>query len=385
VVEVQRAESRVMPLRIPIVGTLDPGEEVTVSTEAPGILERTYVDVGEFVAPKEPLAEVDDFDFAAELAQARAARAEIFARLGVTSLPDESFDLQSVSSVRRAAAQVENARFTYERFAALGSAASKQELSDVSARLRVAEAEYQLALDEAAALVAAARDRNAQVELAERRLAETRTLAPPIPSTLGAPAKARWIVAQRLVTEGQYVAAATPLYRLIIENPLKLRCQIPERYAGEVRVDQVIDLDNIAGASRANGRITRVSPAVDPQTRTFAIEALVENPGDIKAGAFVNGSIHAETSRPSIVLPARAVLTTGGVPHVYIVDEGRAHRRDVRLTGQYEDHVAIAAGLEEGAHVVISGAAALDDGVAVQVRGAAPKEERPQASAGAPS
>jgi RND family efflux transporter MFP subunit len=368
-VEVRTVRAEVLPIRIPIVGTLNPGEEVLVSTKTSGILKRTFVEVGAAIDPGSPLGQVDPFDYEAEAAQARAALAEVYARLGVKEAPDASFDLQTISSVKRAAAQVENARFTHQRLVSMGDAASEQELSDVGARVRVAEAEYQLALDEGAALVATAQDRAARVQLTQRRLDQTRTHAPAVPTTLGVPGDPQWYVAERLVTEGQYVAVAQPLYKLIINSPLKLRCRVPERYSAEVRLGQTLEMKTAEGVADVRGTITRIAPDIELATRTFEVEAQVENSDNvIKPGAFVTGIINAQSGRPAIYVPHDAVLTAGGTTRVVIVENGVARRRDVRVGGHSEDRIEVVAGLEDGAQVVVRGAGSLMDGSAVATR-----------------
>jgi multidrug efflux pump subunit AcrA (membrane-fusion protein) len=370
-VEIERAAAESMPHRIPIVGTLHAAEEAVISTRTAGILRRTFVDVGSVVRPDEPLAQVDTLDYEVAVKQAQAALAELLARLGTDSVPGESFDLHSVSAVQRAEAQLENARFAYERLrnvGARGQSVAEQEMNDAATRLRVAEADYRLAVDETAALVATARERQALHQMATQRLANTTTKTPPIPTTLGRQGADHWVVAERLVTEGQYLNIADQLYRLIVSNPLKLRSKVPERYAGEVRVGQRVEIEVVGGIAPPQGEIVRVSPVVDPASRMFEVEALIDNPKDqVKPGAFAKGFITAD-ARPSLYVPEQAVVTAGGTTKLFVVDNGVARIRNVRLGRQLEGRVEVVSGLSEGEHFVANGAAGLADGAAVQPR-----------------
>jgi len=368
-VEVMTAVPEARAWRIPIVGTLAAAEQAIISTKTAGILRRTFVDVGGIVAPGDPLAQVDrvDYDVAAE--QARASLAEVLARLGVAEVPDESFDLKRVSAVARAAAQLENARFTSERLTRMGTAYSEQELNDASTQLRVAEANHQLAVDEAAALVATARERHSLLRMAEQKLTETLTQAPPIPSTRGEQGADQWIVAARLVTEGQYVNVGDQLYRLLVTDPLKLRSRVPERYAGDVKPGLQVELERVEDHRQLAGRIVRISPSVDPASRTFEIEAVIDNKGgELMPGAFAIGAIVPDATRQAIYLPSNAVLTSGGVMRVFVVEEGAAKQRPIQTGRQEEGLVEVVSGLREGERVVTRGAAILTDGMAVQVR-----------------
>jgi RND family efflux transporter MFP subunit len=368
-VKVQTARPQALPLRVPIIGTLAAAEEVTISTKVAGVLRRTFVDVGDFAPPGAALTQVDAVDYELAVARARAALGEVLARLGVTEVPDASFELARVSSVVRAAAQLENARFTHDRLTNLGTAVSEQEMSDVAARLRVAAAEYQSALDEAAAQVALARERDALLRAADKTLTDARTCAPAIPSTLGAAGAERWVVAERLVTEGRYLAVADPLYRLVIDNPLKLRSRVPERYATDVQIGQRVELEPLDGARALTGAVTRISPAVDPATRTFEIEALVDNPaGAFRPGSFARGALIGASRHPSICVPDTAIDRTGGMTRLFTVAGNVAQRRTVQLGRQVGGQAEVLSGLTEGDAVVIEGLATLLDGTAVTIQ-----------------
>lgn len=352
---------------VPIVGTLYPMEEVVVATKTAGVLRRTLVDVGDAVRPGDPLAEVDRVDYEMAAQQAEAALAETLARLGVSDVPGEDFDIRRVSTVERASARLENARFTYERLTAIGASVAEQEISDAAAGLRMAEADFQLALDEAQALLAAARQRRAMLDMARRKLSETLTVAPPTPAAqAGAPAD-HWVVAARLVTEGQYVNVAEPLYRMIVPDPLKLRSKVPERYAADVRIGQSVELQNLAGTP-TSGRITRVNPAVETASRTFEIEALIENRGErLKAGAFAKGVIVLEEAAEVLTVPAECLLSAEGANHVIVVSEGTAQRRNVRIGRALERRVEVLSGLHAGEQVVMRPSQAIIDGQVVTV------------------
>lgn len=368
-VAVSTVAARVLPLRIPIVGTLDAAEEVIVSTKVRGILERTYLDVGAVVRPGTALASVDPFDYAATVKQAQAGLTETLARLGTEAVPDADFDLTKVSSVQRAAAQLENARFSHDRLVSLNDAVSGQELSDAEALLRVATAGYQIALDEARALVATAHQRQAQLALAQRALEDAQVVGPPIPTTLSAGAADHWVVAERLATEGRYLDVADQLYRLVICDPLKLRSSVPERYAADVAVGQEVTLASTEGSRDLVGQITRITPAVDPATRTFQIEALLKNEGDrLKPGAFVTGEITSSRGKPALCVPRTALVTTGGATRVFIVSAGVVRRQDVRVGRALDEIVEITAGLTDGQQVVTSDLDMLRDGDPVQAR-----------------
>lgn len=362
-----------IPSRIQVVGSLYAAEEVTVSTRAAGILRKTFVDVGAIVKPGDALAQVDTVDYQVAVKQSEAALAEILARLGLAEPPGEDFNIKSVSSVQRAAAQLQNAQFSFDRLSGLreGDIAkiAEQEFNDAATRLGVAEAEHRLALDEAAALVATARERQSLLQMSRQRHTNTLTVAPPLPTTLGAESGDEWVVSQRMVTEGQYLVVADQLYHLMVRNPLKLRSKVPERYVGQVALSQRVELVVAGTVASAVGKVRRISPSVDPVSRTFEIEALITNDaGALKPGAFAKGVIVADDLAPALCVPPEAILMIGGVARLYVVEDGKAQQRDVQTGRQTENCLEVTSGLAAGAEVVLHGGAALKDGMPVQIK-----------------
>ena len=87
---------------------------------------------------------------------------------------------------------------------------------------------------------------------------------------------------------GEAVKEKTPLLQLVISDPLKLQGSVPERFAPEIKVEQPVDVQVEAFAERTfPGVVTRVSPAVDVQTSSLALETKVPNAqGLLKPGFF---------------------------------------------------------------------------------------------------
>lgn len=379
-IEVETVLLQTRDLLVAVQGTLFPAEEALISTKVGGALRRTAFDLGETVAPGDAMAEVDSTDYVIERSEAQAALDEVLAQLGVPLLPDAAFDVRQVSAVRKAAAQLSSAQFTYDRVTGIGSAYSAQEINDVTAQLRVAEAELAVAMDSVRALLASARENQARVQAAERRVANSVTRAPPLPSTLAPDNGGAWRVAERLVTEGQFVGPAEPLYRLIITSPLKLRCQVPEPYARYLAIGQLAREAGSAGAERPIGNIARLSPSIDPQTRTVEIEILVVN-ADTRytPGAFLVAEVVVPQQVRYATLPRDALRIEGGRSFVYLLVGGIVREREVRLGAESNGQLEIIAGLADQDQVVTRGAALLFDGMA------APQFEERRVGAALPS
>ena len=118
-----------------------------------------------------------------------------------------------------------------------------------------------------------------------------------------------------------------------------------------------------------SGTVTRISPAVDPASRTFAVEVTIANPkGEIKPGLFAYVTLDFGT-RSNVVVPDRAVVkqTGSGNKFVYIFSQGKVSFSQVELGRRLDDGYEIISGVADGDSVVITGQSRLADGAAVQI------------------
>jgi len=120
-----------------------------------------------------------------------------------------------------------------------------------------------------------------------------------------------------------------------------------------------------------SGRIARVSPVLDPATRTAPIEVEIPNSDyRLKPGMYARVGITMETKKDTLVVPADAMADLGGRRGVFQVLNGSAVFRTVQVGTEQTDIAEIIGGLKEGEQVITTGARALRDGDPVVVAGA---------------
>lgn len=348
---------------VEFIGTLHAGEEVTVSSEVEGRIGSISADLGDRVGRGQVLAKIDDAEFRFAVEQTGGSLQETLAKLGVEKVPTSNFDVAKTSLVIKAKAELDNALVNLKRMKALvdEKVISAQEYDTAETRYKTALASYKNSLEEAKALVANAYSREAQLGTARKRLKDTVIYAPLAGS-----------ISKRLVSAGEFVKVGTQLFTIVQDNPLKLRGMIPERFAPQVRTGQAVEalVDALAGRV-FKGPLTRISPAAEVASRSFLVEALVENPERmLKAGFFAKASIFTHVDPNALTVPQQALVTFAGVTKVFVIENAVARERTVQTgvrVGARE--VEITAGLKPGELVAITGLTRLTDGAVVKVSG----------------
>jgi RND family efflux transporter MFP subunit len=119
------------------------------------------------------------------------------------------------------------------------------------------------------------------------------------------------------------------------------------------------------------GRVTRLAPTLDPDTRTLRTEVSIDNDeGLLRPGMFVEVTMIAERREDVPVVPREAVTERGGRKVVFVLKGQRVERREVALGLGDDEIVEIRSGLEAGERIVVRGLETLTDGTRVRVSGA---------------
>jgi RND family efflux transporter MFP subunit len=129
------------------------------------------------------------------------------------------------------------------------------------------------------------------------------------------------------------------------------------------------------------GKITVVSPALDPNSTTVEVWLEAKNPKQqLKPGTSVQLSLTAKTIKDALVVPAAAVITAadGGTSLMLAGSDGKAHQKAVKLGIRQDDDVQILEGVADGDKVVTTGAYGLPDNTKIKIEATAeaPKESQ---------
>jgi RND family efflux transporter MFP subunit len=347
--------------QVDLSGTLLSPDQARVSSEVAGIILDVPVQLGSEVRPGDILVRLDTRELQLAVDRAESALRQVEAQLGI----DRSQDKQppaddAIASIRQAVANRDDARNGFKRAEQLhGRGLMSQVDYDTSeTRLKVAEANYQAAIDSVRSLKASLQDRRAAFELARKKLNDAIVRAPVAGS-----------IAERLVQPGEYIRENTPVATIVQMNPLKLKTAIQERHAGLIRAGQTVEFFVEAFPDRKfTGKIAYVSPAVDQATRTFPVEAIVDNPERLlKPGFFAKGTALTRVDANVLAAPENAISTLAGVSTVYVIEHDKARQQQVSLGARQERLVEIVAGLKGDETLATTNLNQLATGVTVRV------------------
>lgn len=240
-----------------------------------------------------------------------------------------------------AEANLRERRSRYGRLESLAASqvVSEVELEEIQAQLQVAEA---------------------QVNSARARLEDT-VIRAPFAGTVGL----------RRVSVGGLVQPNTIITTLDDIGAMKLEFSIPEEYLAVVGEGLAIEASGAAWPNRLfKGAVTSVDSRIDPMTRSLAVVAELPNDDrDLKPGMFLQVLIGRR--REDVVLAAESALVPRqGRQYVFVVDEGRAIEREVKLGSRMPGQVEIIAGLDAGEEIVTQGVQRLRDGLPVRMANA---------------
>jgi len=339
------------------VGTLAAQDQTTVSAEVDGRIARIAADMGDPVKSGTPLVVIDNGKYKYAAGEQESQLRQTQARLGANgeSLPPEG----QTPEVLSAAAKRAQAEQQLERAKSLAAKhlISAQDLEQAQTDLQTAKAAHETAIAAERQLRAELTGKQASLGNARRDLENTVVRAP-----------FEGVVSERLVSPGQFVQVQTPVMRVVRLDPLRLTARIPERFGPGIHVGQAVKVRTDSFPDRQfDGKITRVSPAVDLQSRAFAIEAEIPNhEGAFKPGTFARLEIATDQVDRVLAIPFSAVQTRYGSSQVFVVKDGTLKGSPVKLGDRLGPRVEITEGLKPGSVIVADDVEGLQDGAHVK-------------------
>jgi multidrug efflux pump subunit AcrA (membrane-fusion protein) len=357
---------------------LYPIDQANVTAKINAPVTRVLVNRGDHVRAGQVLLELESADLAAAANEAKhqidQAQAAYDATATVTVVEDRN---KAQADAATAQAAVDAAQHTYDRLAALNKegALAQRPVDDAKATLTQAQLQLQAAQKHLATVTQAGQREavhGAEVNINAAKAHYDTTNVQLTYAKVKSPISG--VVADRAVYPGEMAASGTPLVSIVNISEVRAVANVPVKDAEFIKVGRPA---RIAGPDGdIAGKVTVVSPSVNPATTTVEVWVTAPNPGEkLKPGGTVRVAIIAETLQNILVVPAAALLNsdTGGSKVMVITPDMVAHERMVTVGVRQGDRVQILSGVQEGDQVVTTGGLGLEDKAKVVIQ--APKEE----------
>jgi len=175
-------------------------------------------------------------------------------------------------------------------------------------------------------------------------------------------------VGLRRVSVGTLISPGAVITTLDDTSVIKLDFSVPENFVASLREGLVVRATAPAFPGRIfAGKVASIDSRVDMITRSVTVRALLANEdGALKSGMFLNVSL-SNDERAALLIPEQALTPEAERQFVYVVADGKAERREVRIGGRRPGSVEILTGLTAGESVVIEGTQKVRDGSMVNV------------------
>lgn len=357
---------------IRVTGSLMAEEQAEVAAEVAGRIVATPVERGSKVGSGSPLVQIAANDPQAQVAEAQANAGQIEAALGIAG--GQAFDLDRVPDVVSTKAAYDVAQADFARLKTLldQKVISQAEYDRSFAAAEAARQRHEMARNTASQQVQALQAAKARVTRASKALNDTSVRAP-----------FAGLVAERLVSIGDFVTPGTKVAVVVRVDPLRVELTVPEQFVAAVGVGRPVALQVDAYPGRTfTGKVRYISPALNAQTRALVVEAMVANPtGELKPGFFATARIEQAEQTNAALVPASAISTVSGTARVFVAASGGHAEERIVTTGQeVDDLVEITTGLKAGEQVILDKGPQIVDGVRIAT-GAAPAAAPPAAAA----
>jgi RND family efflux transporter MFP subunit len=338
-------------------GTLMAEDQADVAAETAGRVVSTPIERGSRVAEGAEMVRVVATETNAQLKEAEANAAQIEARLGLTA--NAAFDVNAVPEVQTAKASYALAQEEFNRIKSLLDqlVVSQSEYDQRRTQMEAARQQYEAAKNGAAQQYQSLQAARARVTLARKAVADTVVRAP-----------FSGVVAERLVSVGDYVTKGMKVAVVVRVNPLRVVLTIPEQFVSAVGAGQPVNFEVDAYPGRSfEGKVKYISPSLEADRRALTVEAVVPNSsGNLKPGLFATARLEQPSRTPGVLVPSAAVQTTAGTSRVFVVKGDRVEERIVTTGQVVGELVEITNGLKAAERVATSNVGKLADGMRIK-------------------
>lgn len=353
---------------------LYPVDQANVMPKISAPVKVFHVQRGDHVSQGQLLAVLENKDLQAAVGDSQAAHEQAQSALRTTTSATVPEDLNKAQQDVQAARQsMEAAQKLYESRKQLfdQGALARRLVDEANVAYVQARSQYEIASKHLQAVqnisrVEQVKSAQAQVQSAQSKYEGSQAqlsyseIRSPIAGT----------IADRPFYAGEMASPGVPLLTVMNISRVIARANFPVAQAALLKIGQPATITQTDASLEGAGRVTVVSPAVNPNSTTVEVWVEAANPGErFKPGATVRVDIHAETIKDAVVIPTTALLPSaeGGVQVMVVTADSVAHERKVEVGIREPEKVQIVKGVEVGEKVITVGGVGLEDKAKVRV------------------
>jgi multidrug efflux system membrane fusion protein len=328
-------------------GTVRARTSAVISARLMGYVREVKVQAGDRVREGQLLVTLDTRDLDVSSRRAEAAREEVR-----TAIPEAD------SAVVAAKANLDFAQVTFGRMQDLfqKTSISNQEFDEASAKLKAAQAGYEMARAKRIQLDS----KLAGVEQELRSTEVTRSYGELLSLFSG-------VVIAKSVEPGSLALPGAPLFTIEHEGAYRLETSVEESHLAAIRMGQPVSvtLDSVDGIIDA--RVSEIVPAVDAASRAYVVKIDLPVLPALRSGVFGRARFQVG-SRSLLVVRAGGVTERGQLESVFVVDNGVARTRLITTGQKVNDRIEVLSGLTAGENVICPVPRDLAEGAKVEAR-----------------
>jgi HlyD family secretion protein len=374
-------------LKVTADAVLYPLQQAAIIPKTSAPVKKFYADRGTHVRAGQLLAELENQDLVGAVMESQAAYEQAEATYQTAARATVPQEVQKAELDVRAATDTLAAQqkiFDSRQELLKQGAISQKDVDDARVNLTQARNQYEIARQHLEALQGFGKDQELKAAAAQRDAAKTRHGIAETQlgySKITSPIDG--VVTDRPLYAGEMASNSTAMITVMDLTQVIARTHISQQEAAQLKVGDTANLLPPEGGAPVPGKVTVISPALDPGGTTVEVWIQAANTGErLKPGTSLRVEAIARTVPSALVIPQAAVLTSpSGNTSVIVVDsENKPHKKSVTLGIREGDNVQVTDGVESGDRVVTAGAfelSKLDEDVlaATKVEVQPPKEE----------
>jgi HlyD family secretion protein len=367
-VQVATVEKKTIQHTVAAEAILFPLQQAAITPKISAPVKTFYVKRGSRVRKGQLLAVLENRDLAASAQENKGSYSQAeaaFETATVSDLPQEvqkaQLDAQASQELFTAQQKIYSSRQELYQQGAM----PRKELDQAGVDLTNARNQYEIAQKHLDALLAVGKQQQLKSAAGQLESAKGKYLGAAAQlgySEIRSPIDG--VVADRSLYPGEMAAAGTPLLTVMDTSQVIARAHIPQPEAALLKAGDTASITIPGEENPVEGKITVISPALDPNSTTVEIWVQAKNlQGHLKPGTSVQLSMVAQTIPNALVIPAAGLLTgkDGSTSVMQVSADSHAHQKSIKIGIRQGDEVQVTEGLQAGDQIVAQGAYGLPD------------------------